>query len=190
LLALFGGAIWVHERNLPAVHYGRAIELIQAGQMNQGISEMEQAVALNSNLLFPSALLGELQLQLGNPSAAVPVLEHTMKVVPAYFVAHNLALAYLGSGQSAQAMSEIGAAMKFEKTDLWRAQFIVGLAAEQSGDSKLAAESFRWVAQANPDFPDAQQALLRLRSAESAGNSTGIPYSKLIFKSEAWPIYP
>jgi len=190
LLVLFGVAIWVHGRNIPAAHYGKAILLVKAGQLNQGIAEVEQAATLNSSLFFPPALLGELRLEQGNPAAAVPVLEHTMAVVPAYYVAHNLALAYLGSGRPMDALQEITKAMQYEKEDLWRAQYILALAAEQSGDSRLAAENLRSAVQSNPDLREAREALTHLGSTSISGSAAEIPYSKLAFKSKAWPLYP
>jgi predicted Zn-dependent protease len=158
--------------------------------MNSGIVEIQHATALNSGLYFPSALLGELWLEQGNPSAAVPVLEHTMTVVPAYNVAHNLALAYLGSGRPMDAMQEITGAMKFETADFWRAQYILALAAEQSGNSRLAAENLRSVIQSNPDFREAREALVRVGSPAIRGSAIEIPYSKLVLKSPSWPLYP
>jgi membrane associated rhomboid family serine protease len=190
LVVLFGAAIWIHGRNIPAVHYGKAIALVKAGQLNPGIAELEQAVALNSSLYFPPALLGELHLEQGNPAAAIPVLEHTMSVVPAYYVAHNLALAYLGSGRPLDAEKEITSAMQFEKEDVWRAQYILALAAEQSGDSRLAAENLRSVIQSKPDLREAREALVRLAPTAMSGSVVEIPYSKLLFKSKAWPLYP
>jgi len=190
MLVLFGAAIWIHGRNIPAAHYGKAITLVKTGQLDKGIAEMEQAVGLNSSLFFPPALLGECLLEQGNPGAAVPVLERTMTIVPAYGVAHNLALAYLGSGRPMDAMKQITSAMQFEKTDAWRAQFILALAAEQSGDSRLAAENLRSVIQSKPDFREAREALVRLDSTANSGSAFAIPYAKLAFKSQAWPLYP
>jgi membrane associated rhomboid family serine protease len=190
LVVLFGAAIWIHGRNIPAAHYGKAITLVTAGQLNSGIAELEQAATLNSSLFFPPALLGELRLEQGNPAAAVPVLEHTMTVVPAYYVAHNLALAYLGSGRPMDAMKEITSAMQYEKEDLWRAQYILALAAEQSGDSRLAAENLRSVIQSKPDLREAREAIVRLDSPAISGSAIEIPYLKLVFKSKAWPLYP
>jgi predicted Zn-dependent protease len=190
LLVLFGAAIWIHGRNIPAAHYGKAIVLVKGGQLNPGIAELEQAVSLNSSLYFPPALLGELQLEQGNPTAAVPVLEHTMTVVPAYYVAHNLALAYLGSGRPMDAEKEITSAMQYEKNDVWRAQYILALAAEQSGDSRLALENLRSVIQSKPDFREAHEALARVGPTAISGSAVTIPYSKLTFKSKSWPLYP
>ena len=190
LVVLLGAAIWIHGRNIPAAHYGKAILLVKAGKLNPGIAEVEQAAALNSSLYFPSALLGELWLEQGNPSAAVPVLEHTMTIVPAYNVAHNLALAYLGSARPMDAMQEITGAMKFEKSDLWRAQYILALAAEQSANSQLAMENLRSVIQSKPDFREAREALVRVGSPAISRNAVAIPYSQLAFKSQSWPLYP
>jgi len=190
LVVLFGAAILIHGRNIPAAHYGKAIVLVKAGQLDQGIAEMEQTVALNSSLTFPPALLGELRLEQGNPAAAVPLFEHTLTMVTAYGVEHNLALAYLGAGRPMDAMKEIASAMKFEKADVWRAQYILALAAEQSGDSRLATENLRSVIQANPDFREAREALVRVGSTAISGSAVEIPYSKLAFKSASWPLYP
>jgi len=190
LVVLVGMAGWIHARNIPAAHYGKAIALVKAGQLDSGIAEMEKAVALNSTLYFPPAFLGELRLEQGNPAAAIPILEHTMTVVPAYTVSHNLALAYLGAGRPMDAMKEITGAMKFEKTDLWRAQYILALAAEQSGDSRLAGENLRSVIQSKPDFREAREALARLDLHAVNLSAVAIPYSQLTFKSPSWPIYP
>jgi membrane associated rhomboid family serine protease len=190
LVVLVGVAIWIHGRNIPATHYGKAIARVKAGQLKPAITELEQAVSLDSSLYFPPALLGELQLEQGNPAAAVPVLEQTMAVVPASNVGHNLALAYLGSGRPMDAEKEITSAMQYEKEDVWRAQYILALAAEQSGDSRLAAENFRSVIQSQPDLPEAREALMRLTPTAMSGSAVEIPYSKLLFKSKAWPLYP
>jgi hypothetical protein len=113
-----------------------------------------------------------------------------MTIVPAYNVAHNLALAYLGSARPMDAMQEITSAMKFEKSDLWRAQYILALAAEQSANSQLAMENLRSVIQSKPDFREAREALVRVGSPAISRNAVAIPYSQLAFKSQSWPIYP
>jgi len=190
-VVLLIGAVWIHRANLPAAHYGRAVQSVKAGQLSQGIAEMQQAVALDPSLILANAQLGEWQLEQGNPAAAIPVFERTLKLIPnAYDVEHNLALAYLGSGRPKDAMKEIGSAMKSESAITWRAQYILALAAEQTGDSRLASENLRSVLQANPDFQEARDALARLESISSRGSSVTIPYSKLAIKSEAWPLYP
>ncbi len=192
MLVLLGAGIWIHGRNIPAAHYGKAIRLIEAGQLNPGIAEMEQAAAADPKSLLPLALLGELHLEQGNPAAAIPALERTNAVEPdVFYVHHNLALAYLGVGRPMDAMKEIGSAMQEEKAIEWRAQFILALAAQQTGDSRLATENLQEVIRAKPDLREAHQALARVGpGAASANDAAPIPFSLLVFKSEAWPLYP
>jgi membrane associated rhomboid family serine protease len=182
-IVLLIAAAWIHARNLPAEHYGKAVESVKAGKLNEGIAEMQQAVALDPSLVLANAQLGEWHLEQSNPTAAIPVLEHTLSLVPnAYDIEHNLALAYLGSGRPKDAMKEIGSAMQSQNAITWRAQYILALAAEQSGDSRLASENLRSVLQLKPDFQEARDALARLESVSARGSSITIPYSKLAMK--------
>jgi membrane associated rhomboid family serine protease/cytochrome c-type biogenesis protein CcmH/NrfG len=191
MVVLLIAAGWIHTKNLPAAHYGKAVESVEAGQLSLGIAEMQQTVALDPSLILANMQLGEWRLEQGDPAAAIPVFEHALSLVPgAYDIEHNLALAYLGSGRPTDAMREITRALQYEKTNAWRAQCIFGLAAEQAGNSRLASENFRSVIQAKPDFQEARDALARIESASSRGNAVTIPYAKLALKSEAWPLYP
>jgi membrane associated rhomboid family serine protease/cytochrome c-type biogenesis protein CcmH/NrfG len=184
-------ATWIHGKNLPAVHYGKAVALVRDGQWNKGIAELQQTVALDSSLIIGNALLGEWQLEQGNPKEAIPVLEHTLTLVPkAYDVEHNLALAYLGSGRASAAIVMISYALENEKTDTWRAQYVLALAEEQTGYSQLASEKLQSVLQSKPDFQEARDALTRVESTSRSGAVIAIPYAKLAVKSEAWPLYP
>ena len=47
--------------NLPAVHYGKAVEFARAGHLEQAADELDKTVALVPNLYFPNALLGEVR---------------------------------------------------------------------------------------------------------------------------------
>jgi tetratricopeptide (TPR) repeat protein len=191
VVVLLAAVLWIHGRNIPGTHYGKAIRFVQAGQVKQGMDELEQAVSLGPSLFFPSALLGELQLQQGNAQGAITPLERSAALAPEiFYVEQNLALAYLGVGRPRDALREIGSAMEHAKAISWRAQYITGLAAEQSGNSQLATDSFKSVIQSNPDFREARQALARLSAPASAEPAAPIPFSELVFKSPAWPVYP
>jgi membrane associated rhomboid family serine protease/Tfp pilus assembly protein PilF len=190
-VVLLIAASWIHARNLSAEHYGRAVESVRAGKMNEGIAEMQQAVALDPKQILATMQLGEWRLEQGDPAAAVPVFERALARYPnAYDIEHNLALAYLGSGRSNDAIAMIRGALQYEKTDAWRAQCILALAAEQAGDSRLALENLRTVIEAKPDFREARDAFARLATTSAHGNAASIPYGKLAMKSEAWPLYP
>ncbi len=87
-------------------------------------------------------------------------------------------------------MKEITSALNSETTDAWRAQYIMALAAEGAGNSRLASENLRHVTELKPNLQEAREALARLASGTGSGNVAAIPYSKLAFKSDAWPLYP
>jgi membrane associated rhomboid family serine protease/Tfp pilus assembly protein PilF len=192
---LLVAAAWIHRVNAPAAHYGKAVKFVEAGRLDQGIVEMQQAVTLAPRLLLANALLGEWRLEQNNPAAAIPVLEHTLVLLPnAYDVEHNLALAYLGSGRPLGAIEEINRALQYElqyeKSDAWRAQCILAFSAEQTGDSRKASENLRLVLQTKPDFQEARDALARFESTSKYDARVVIPFSKLVMKSQAWPLYP
>jgi len=190
LVLLIAGTL-VRAVNLPAASYGKAIVLIRAGQLNRGADEMQHAESMAPDFFYAHAVLGELRLEQGNPSAAIPPLERALALFPdTYYIEHNLALAYLGSGRPADALTEITFAVKLETTNAWRAQCILAFAAEQTGNSRLATENLRSVVQSKPDFQEAREALGRLESEPGHNFFLAIPYAKLIFKSNAWPLYP
>ena len=53
ILAFFG----VRTANMPAVHYGKAVQLTRAGHVDQGADELQQAVTPNPKLLLGQAML-------------------------------------------------------------------------------------------------------------------------------------
>ena len=191
LVVLIGVAGWVRSTNLPAAGYGRAVALVRAGRLDQGVAEMDRVATTDPNLFIASALLGEWRLEQGNPSAAVPLLERSNSLYPGvYYVRHNLALAYVGTGRPTDAMTQIAGALREEKTDVWQGQYIEALAGAQSGNKLLALKDLRLVLDAKPDFQEARDALAGLDSSSPPPPAAIIPYAKVVSKSEAWPIYP
>lgn len=190
LVVLMAAAALVRSANLPAAGYGKAVALVRAGRLDQGIAEMDRVAAADPNLFLASALLGEWRLEQGNPAAAVPALELSNALYPdVYYIRHNLALAYVGTGRPVDAMTQIGGALPDEKTDAWRAQYIEALAGAQSGNKLLALKDLRQVLEAKPDFQEARDALANLDSGATP-LAVIIPYAKVASKSEAWPLYP
>ena len=194
----FGSAIvlliagtWIHAGNLPLANYGKAVAYLEVGHLDQAADELQRAESMAPESFYSQAMLGELRLDQGNPSAAIAPLEQALALYPdTFYIEHNLALAYLGSGRPADALQEITFAAKSETQSPWRAECILAYAAQQTGDSRLANENWRLVTQSNPDFREAGEALA-LSASESIHNAAFvIPYSKLVFKSRAWPLYP
>ena len=143
------------------------------------------------DFFLAQALLGELRLEQGNPSAAIPVLEKASALAPdTYYIEHNLALAYLGSARPADAFMKITNVVKSEKSDAWRAECILAFAAAQTGNSRLAGDNLRLAIEAKPDLQEARDALAHLSPTSNTNAALTIPYSKLVYKSAAWPLYP
>lgn len=190
---LVAGAIWLHSRDLTLAHYGQAVRLVEHGQWDQGITEMQKAAVGGSTLeILADALIGEWQLEQSHPAAAIPPLKHALALAPeSYDLQHNLALAYLGDGRPNQAYLAITGAIKSEEND-WRGHFVLALAAEQSGHSDQVSQNIDFVLKAQPDFAEAKEARGRFQTGQVAANPGGaaIPYAKLAVKSSAWPLYP
>ena len=203
LLVLCVAGAWVHAKGILAVNYGKAVKLIRAGRPAEGAMQLQDVARREPNFFVAQALLGETLLDQQNPSAAVAPLEQAAALAPDDgTVEHNLALAYLGVGRSNDAAARISDALKSEKDDAWRSQFILVLVREQLGEYGLAVSDLRPVVQTKPDFAEAQNALTRLEAERGDGtearnaktpsdqSSVAIPYSKLVLKSEAWPYFP
>ncbi|HKS83144.1 MAG TPA: rhomboid family intramembrane serine protease [Candidatus Acidoferrales bacterium] len=157
ILVLALGAAKLYGVNRPAVHYGKAVSLFSSGHQSDAIVEMNQAVKLDPKMLLGLALLGEWDLDHGDPQAAVPVLESALQLAPnAYDLQHNLALAYLGAGDFENSSGEIARALDNEKENAWRADFILGVALRGTGNLTLAAQSLQEAIQAKPKFCEAR----------------------------------
>jgi membrane associated rhomboid family serine protease/cytochrome c-type biogenesis protein CcmH/NrfG len=160
VLLLVAAAARIYAVNAPAALYGKAVSLVKKRQFQQGIQAMEQAVKLEPNLLLGQALLGEWQLEVNRPDAAARSLEEALALAPnAYDVQHNLALAYLGDGRPADAIREINQALENEKSDQWRAEFILGVAELERGNPQIAIRHLQNVRQDEPAFAEAQDCL-------------------------------
>jgi membrane associated rhomboid family serine protease/Flp pilus assembly protein TadD len=195
----------VHAKNITAARYGKAVEFVTSGHLDGAVTEMQQVVKLDPNLFSGQALLGGLLLDQQNPSAAVPVFEKAQALDPHddEEIHHNLALAYLGVSRPADALSEIGMAFDAEKNNPWAALFIRGMAEGETGDFASATADLRAAAEANPNLSEAKDALARFEAMQRKPSESrapyvkadqlpelAIPYSKLMMKSEDWPLYP
>lgn len=191
-LALIVGMWQVRAANLPAAQYGRAVSLSTSGRLDDAIVEMRKLVAVDPDNVLAQVLLGDWLLEKNDPSGAVPAFEQALQVeAGTKLIEHNLALAYLGAGRPREALGEITKVATLDNEQLWKKYFIWGVAAEQVGNSELAAQNLRSALQLNANFPEAEQALARLNAKPDEKIAAGpIPYSKLIMKSGSWPYYP
>jgi len=191
-IALIVGLQQVHARNLPSAQYGKAVSLAASGHMDVAIAEMRKAVQIQPDNVLAQALLGDWLLEQNHADQAIAPLERALQVEPdATAIEHNLAVAYLGAGNPKQAMLEISKAPIRDKRYQWKQYFILGVAADELGDTQSALQNLRSAIQAKPDFPEAQLALTRVGAKPGEKPASDpIPYAQLIIKSEAWPYYP
>jgi tetratricopeptide (TPR) repeat protein len=162
-------------------------------------------------------LLGQLFLDQQNPSAAVAPLEHSLALDSSgKNIERNLALAYLGANRPGDALLHIG---KVFNSDPSAALYIRGVAEGERREFALAVADLQAALQSNPDLTEAREALAQFQTslvestqaaqAQSAsqgqasrfklsadadppvdGKPLVIPYSKLVMKSENWPLFP
>jgi membrane associated rhomboid family serine protease len=196
-IALVFGLYFVRAKNLSVAQYGKAVSLASSGQTDRAIAEMKETLALNPRNALAQLLLGDWLLEQNDPVAAIPYLEQARQLEPdAGQIHHNLALAYLGAGRPKDAAVELSEMAGKDRENPWQASYILGVAAEQTGNYRLAAQNLNSALQAKADFSEAQDELARVTAAENSPSSSSdpkppqIPYSKLLMKSPVWPYYP
>lgn len=196
-IALVAGLYFVRAQNRPAAQYGKAVQLANAGQLESAIAAMKKAATMEPENVLAQMFVGDWSLLQNNPAAAVPYLEQARQLEPDYgAIRHNLALAYLGAGQPKAAAGEISQIIGKSQVEPWETSFILGVAAEQDGNYRLAAQNLNSVLQLKPDYQQARDELARVTAAaNSQGAATDprpvqLPYADLLMKSPAWPYYP
>jgi tetratricopeptide (TPR) repeat protein len=147
-------------------------------------------------------------------------LEHSQALDPnGKKIEHNLALAYLGANRPGEALLYIGKVFNSEQHDPWAALYIRGVAEGERREFALAVPDLQAALQSKPDLTEAREALAQFQTslvettraaqAQSApqgqasqfklsadadppvdGKPLVIPYSKLVMKSENWPLFP
>jgi len=189
---LLAGLQQVHARNLFVAQYGTAVSYAASGHMDEAVTEMRESVQMQPDNVLAQALLGEWLLEQNDPAGAIPPLEQTLLYEPdANAIAQNLALAYLGVGRPQQTIIAMRRAASQNKKQTWKEYFVLGLAADEIGDTQSALQNLRSSIQLNPNFPEAQLALTRVNAKPGEKPAAGpIPYAQLIIKSQAWPYYP
>jgi membrane associated rhomboid family serine protease len=192
VIALIVGLQQVHARNLSSAQYGEVVSFAASGHMDDAIAAMRKMVQMPPGNVLAPALIGEWLLERNAPNGAVAPLEQASQLEPgATAIKHNLALAYLGAGNPRQAMTEIAEAATPDNDQQWKQYFILGIAADELGDTQSALNNLRSAIQAKPNFTEAQLALTRVGAKPGEKPAAGpIPYAQLIIKSEAWPYYP
>jgi membrane associated rhomboid family serine protease len=203
-LILVLGFAALHQKKLAVARYGNAVKSIKSGKFSEAIASLQESVKLDPGIYYSQAMLGELELKLGNPAAAVVPLESASKIQPRSFaLEHDLALAYLGAGRPSDAIpladssilsqEEAQVAAKSSDRGAWWATFYIrGVAEAKLSNVNDATRDFRSIVVANPDLTEPKSALAQLQAPNSADSRPQfeIPYAKLLLQSDDWPLYP
>jgi len=185
----------LREKDIALVQYGKGVESARAGHLDERANELQQAITTDPKQIYGLILLGEVRLEANNPQAAIAPLESAIGIGDYLDVRHDLALAYLGAGMPADAMSRIESALPYEKGSEWQARFILATAQEETGQTSQALANFEAVLGLKPDFAEAKAAVNALSLSGKSQPSDKpaqslLPYDKLLMKSAAWPYSP
>jgi adenylate cyclase len=87
--------------NEPLAHCIAGLSATFTGDLDRAKSEFDAAVAINPNLAVAHNMLGAGRIYRGEPLAAIPAIEHAMRLDPAYSsqFLHFLGMAYLLAGK-------------------------------------------------------------------------------------------
>jgi membrane associated rhomboid family serine protease len=133
------------------------LELIAGFQNGTGdlIPVLEKRVQKNPDDFPGYALLGEEHLFADDPKAAIAPFQKALSLNPhSASTHHNLALAYLGTGNFQSAKDEIAKAAGHG--DAGAVEFMLGLAEDGLGHPEVAIEHFKKATAARPDLYQAE----------------------------------
>jgi rhomboid protease GluP len=191
------GLVGVRSFRLPYAKYGDAAKLIRSGRADQGVAVLQQLVDSGAEMPFAPVLLGEVQLDQGNPGAAVAPLQRAIASDSTdYQSAQNLALADIGINKPNEALVEMAKVVAYERNKPeWDALFIRGVAEGQNGDYVSATQDLQAALQANSELTEARDDLARFQGLANHAPQAElpplqIPYSKIVAKSDEWPLFP
>jgi len=160
-LTLFDHALAATERNA-IVHFYRGNTLVGRGDLAAARGEFEAALAIQPDYAQALQNLGQLQLRLGNPRRALPLLERAVALQPRWARAlTNLAAAQWSSGDRAGALASLRAAVA-SAPKFVDALYALAAAQHAQGDLAAAAAGYREVLRLDPDHAAAQRGLARL----------------------------
>jgi len=153
--------------NAAAVHYGSGVRAARAGHLDQASRELQAAVKADPKGLYALALLGQVELERGDPRAAISPLESAISLdADDVELENNLALAYLGAGRFLEANGEMGMAFTHNKKTYSKGFFVQGVAEDREGRLTIAEQHLREALQPDPKFYQALDALAQVEAEE------------------------
>jgi tetratricopeptide (TPR) repeat protein len=108
----------------PGVHFGLGYLLLKQKEFTEAASEFQAELANNPNYLQAMLYLGDTQMQLNHPEAALPLLEDVLRIDAGQELAHlDLGILYVDAGRREDALRELNTAAKLAPEDVnvhWR----------------------------------------------------------------------
>jgi protein O-mannosyl-transferase len=152
---LFRHALYVTRDNwLAQNNLGTA--LLQAGQVEEAIGHLQQALRLNPDLATAHNNLGNALRQAGQVEEAIAYLQQALRIQPDFAEAHcNLGVALAQEGRTHAAMEHFEQAVRINP-DYAEAQNNLGITLAQGGETQAAMEHFEQAVRINPDYAEAQ----------------------------------
>jgi tetratricopeptide (TPR) repeat protein len=103
---------------MPNVHFGYGYLLWKASRLSDAEEEFRAELANNPENPLALAYLGDTEIKLNHPAAAVPYLEHALRLQPTIAIAHlDLGIAYAAGGRKEDALRELKSAEKLNPGD-------------------------------------------------------------------------
>jgi tetratricopeptide (TPR) repeat protein len=110
--------------NAPNVHFGLGYLLWTQRQYEEAARELQTELSNNPNHVQALVYLGDAQMQMSHPEAALPILEQVERVAPTLSLGHlDLGILYADAGRNEDALRELNIAKKLTPDDVnvhWR----------------------------------------------------------------------
>ncbi len=161
----------------PRLYFERAQLFYDFGSFEEGISDAEQAIALDGYQPEFYHLLADLQLDYYQSGQALTTLETAIARFPDQVFTHLKYAEFLYILKQYESSVSVLNGLLETKPDLGEAFFMLGLNYKDLGDTSLAMQNFQWAIQNDPDIIDGWIQLGQL-SAE-----LGFPNARQYFES-------
>jgi hypothetical protein len=158
--------VLTHFPDFAVGHYTLGLALVQAGRIQEGIGEYEQAVQIIPDYAEAHCNMGIALEKLHHPSEAIQQYEEALRIWPDYANAHyNLGLALVRLGETQQAINHWEQAVRIDP-DFPEAHCNLGAAFETLGRTPEAVEQYEAALKLRPTFTVAHNALKRLQAGQ------------------------
>jgi tetratricopeptide (TPR) repeat protein len=141
------------------VHNILGAALLQKGERDEAIVELQKALEINPDFAEARNILGNALRQSGRVEKAMQQYQEALRLKPDYAEAHNnLGVVLLQSGRVSEAMNQCEQALRL-KPDYAEAHYNLGNALLQAGRTAEAMEQYEQAVRLKPDYAEAHSNL-------------------------------